>query len=123
MRMRDWSSAVCSSDLEETAGGYAAMLATQPNLIASLVLKDFRRVLAQLPPEQREALVLIGASGFSDEDAAHICGCAIGTLKSRVNRVRNRLADLLQIDPSQDLAGDKAITSILEGKQALRAGC
>src|SRR3546814_6623035 len=59
-------------EVEDTDGGYAAMLATQPNQIASLELKDFRRALAQLPPEQREALVLIGASGFSYEDAAHI---------------------------------------------------
>src|SRR3546814_4496104 len=93
MRISDWSSDVCSSDL----GGYAATLCSQPNQIAALELKDFRRALAQLPPEQREALVLIGASGFSYEDAAHICGCAIGTMKSRVNRGRNRLADLLQI--------------------------
>jgi RNA polymerase sigma-70 factor (ECF subfamily) len=67
--------------------------------------------------------VLIGASGFSYEDAANICGCAIGTMKSRVNRGRNRLADLLQIDSRQDLGGDKSITSMLEGKQALQAGC
>lgn len=110
-------------EVEDSDGGYAAMLASQPNQIAALELKDFRRALAQLPAEQREALVLIGASGFSYEDAARICGCAIGTMKSRVNRGRNRLADLLQIDPAKDLVGDKSISSMLEGKQALRAGC
>jgi len=110
-------------EVEDADGGYAAMLSTQPNQLAALELKDFRRALSQLPAEQREALVLIGASGFSYEDAARICGCAVGTMKSRVNRGRNRLADLLQIDPSKDLAGDKSITGMLEGKQALRAGC
>lgn len=110
-------------EVEDADGGYAAMLSSQPNQLAALELKDFRRALAQLPAEQREALVLIGASGFSYEDAARICGCAVGTMKSRVNRGRNRLADLLQIDPSKDLAGDKSITGLLEGKQALRAGC
>ncbi|MGE5766317.1 MAG: sigma-70 family RNA polymerase sigma factor [Bacteroidota bacterium] len=109
-------------EVEDADGGYAAMLASQPNQLAALELKDFRRALSQLPAEQREALVLIGASGFSYEDAARICGCAVGTMKSRVNRGRNRLADLLQIDPSKDLVGDKSITSILEGKQALQAG-
>lgn len=109
-------------EVEDTDGGYAAMLASQPNQLAALELKDFRRALAQLPAEQREALVLIGASGFSYEDAGRICGCAVGTMKSRVNRGRNRLADLLQIDPSKDLVADKSLTSILEGKQALRAG-
>src|SRR3546814_21024992 len=73
-------------EVEDPDGGYAAMLATQPNQIASLELKDFRRALAQLPPEQREALVLIGPSGFSSEDAAHICGCAIGNMPRRVHR-------------------------------------
>ena len=110
-------------EVEDTDGGYAAMLASQPNQISALELKDFRQALALLPPEQREALVLIGASGFSYEDAARICGCAIGTMKSRVNRGRNRLAELLQIDPSHDLGGDKAMTGILEGKQTLQAGC
>src|SRR5690606_20277076 len=108
---------------EDGDGGYADMLAIQPEQLAALELKDFRQALAQLPAEQREALVLIGASGFSYEDAARICGCAVGTMKSRVNRGRNRLADLLQIDPSKDLVGDKSITGILEGMQTLRAGC
>jgi RNA polymerase sigma-70 factor (ECF subfamily) len=109
--------------VEDADGSYAATLSSQPNQIAAIELKDFRKALAQLPAEQREALILIGASGFSYEDAARICDCAIGTMKSRVNRGRNRLADLLQIDPSQDLAGDKTMTGMLEGKQALQAGC
>jgi RNA polymerase sigma-70 factor (ECF subfamily) len=110
-------------EVEDADGGYAATLSTQANQIAALELKDFRAALAKLPPEQREALILIGASGFSYEDAARICGCAIGTMKSRVNRARNRLADHLEIDPSRDLAGDKTMASVLEGKQALQAGC
>lgn len=110
-------------EVEDADGGYAATLSTQANQIAALELKDFRAALAHLPPEQREALILIGASGFSYEDAARICDCAIGTMKSRVNRARNRLADHLQIDPSRDLAEDKTMSSVLEGKQALQAGC
>ena len=110
-------------EVEDGDGGYAAMLSSQPNQVAALELKDFRKALAKLPPEQREALILIGASGFSYEDAARICDCAVGTMKSRVNRGRNRLADLLQIDPHQDLGGDTTMTSMLEGKRALQAGC
>jgi RNA polymerase sigma-70 factor (ECF subfamily) len=63
--------------------------------------KDLLKALAQLNPEQREALVLVGAEGFSYEEAAEICGCALGTIKSRVNRARLRLAELLG-DPSED---------------------
>src|SRR3546814_19740657 len=78
--------------VEDTDGGYAAMLATQPNQIASLEQKDFRRALAQLPPAQREALVLIGPSGFSYEIAAHFCACSLGPMQSRVNLGRNQHA-------------------------------
>jgi RNA polymerase sigma-70 factor (ECF subfamily) len=58
-------------------------------------MQDFRAVLVRLPDDQREALILVGAAGFSYEEAAEICGCAVGTIKSRVNRARNRLADML----------------------------
>ena len=60
---------------------------------------DFRQALQKLPPDQREALILIGASGLSYEEAAEICKCAVGTMKSRVSRARTRLAELLQYDP------------------------
>jgi RNA polymerase sigma-70 factor (ECF subfamily) len=58
-------------------------------------MQDFRAVLTRLPDDQREALILVGAAGFSYEEAADISGCAVGTIKSRVNRARNRLADML----------------------------
>jgi RNA polymerase sigma-70 factor (ECF subfamily) len=66
-------------------------------------LLDFHAALQQLPNDQREALILIGASGLSYEEAAGICGCAVGTMKSRVNRARNRLAELLSIHSSGEL--------------------
>jgi RNA polymerase sigma-70 factor (ECF subfamily) len=55
-------------------------------------LSDTARALRQLPNEQREALILVGAGGFSYEDAAAICNCAIGTVKSRVARARKALS-------------------------------
>ena len=65
--------------------------------------------------DQREALILVGASGFSYEDAATICGCAVGTIKSRVNRARTRLADLLAIDSVDDFGPDRATRAVLAG--------
>lgn len=109
-------------EVEDADGGYAESLSTQPNQVAALELKDFRAALGKLPTEQREALILIGASGFSYEDAARICDCAVGTMKSRVNRGRARLADLLQIDPQHELGSDKTIASALGGKHTLPAG-
>jgi len=61
-----------------------------------LALDELRMGLAMLPPEQREALVLVGAGGFAYEEAAQICGCAVGTVKSRVSRARQALADILK---------------------------
>jgi RNA polymerase sigma-70 factor (ECF subfamily) len=54
----------------------------------SVEIRDFNRAFRKLPPAQREALTLVGASGFSYEEAAAIAGCPIGTMKSRVSRAR-----------------------------------
>jgi RNA polymerase sigma-70 factor (ECF subfamily) len=67
---------------------------------------ELREALQKLSPDQREALILIGASGFSYEEAAKICGCAVGTIKSRVNRARIRLAELLGIEGAQSFTPD-----------------
>ena len=64
----------------------------------SLELRDFERAFKRLPPSQREALLLVGASGFSYEAAAEVAGCATGTMKSRVARGRTHLARLIDRD-------------------------
>jgi RNA polymerase sigma-70 factor, ECF subfamily len=63
-------------------------------------LLDFQRALQKLPPDQREALILIGASGLSYEEAAEICDCAIGTIKSRLSRARQKLGEMLDVEPT-----------------------
>jgi RNA polymerase sigma-70 factor (ECF subfamily) len=60
-----------------------------------LHLSDMHRALLTLPPERREALLLVGAGGFSYEEAAQICQCAVGTIKSRVGRARAALAQMI----------------------------
>jgi len=62
----------------------------------SLHLADVQRALMLLPVDQREALVLIGAGGLSYEEGAAICGCAVGTMKSRVSRARAALHEILE---------------------------
>ena len=61
-----------------------------------VALNELRLGLAMLPSEQRESLILVGAGGFSYEEAAEICGCAIGTVKSRVSRARRSLQVILE---------------------------
>jgi RNA polymerase sigma-70 factor (ECF subfamily) len=77
---------------------YQNSLSVPPEQPGHLDLADFRSALSTLPSDQREALVLVGAEGFSYEEAAEICGCAVGTIKSRVNRARNRLTEILGND-------------------------
>jgi len=60
--------------------------------LAHIELEEFKAALGAISAEQREALILIGVSGFSYEEAAEICGCAVGTVKSRVSRARTTLA-------------------------------
>jgi len=61
-----------------------------------MALDELRRALIELPDDQREAIVLVGAGGFAYEEAAQICGCAVGTIKSRVSRARKALAAMLE---------------------------
>jgi RNA polymerase sigma-70 factor (ECF subfamily) len=73
---------------------------------------DFRTALATLPADQREALILIGASGFSYEEAAVISGVAIGTVKSRVSRARARLHEMLEVESAGDFGPDRMASAV-----------
>ena len=77
-------------------------------------LELMQRALMHLPQPQREALILVGAGGFAYEEAAEICGCAVGTIKSRVNRARSRLASLLAVDDVEDLGPDRMTRAALQ---------
>jgi RNA polymerase sigma-70 factor (ECF subfamily) len=81
-------------EVEDAEGNYAKTLKTQ---------------------DQREALILVGASGFSYEDAAAICGCAVGTIKSRVNRARSKLSALLYVDGAEDFGPDETVRAVIGG--------
>ena len=67
-------------------------------------------MLDTLPPDQKEALLLVGAEGFSYEDVALMCGCAVGTIKSRVNRARTKLAEILQVTGAADYGPEPVST-------------
>jgi RNA polymerase sigma-70 factor (ECF subfamily) len=100
-------------EVEDADGSYADTLKSHPEQGSHLEFKEFKSALAKLPPDQREALILVGASGFSYEEAAAICECAVGTIKSRVNRARTRLADLLSIESAEDFGPDHTTRAIL----------
>jgi RNA polymerase sigma-70 factor (ECF subfamily) len=90
-------------EVPDPDGAIATKLATAPAQNSHMDLRDLHAALQQLPNDQREALILIGVSGLAYEEAAEICGCAVGTMKSRVNRARTRLANLLSIHAPSEL--------------------
>ncbi len=87
-------------------------------------LSDIHRALLTLPPERREALLLVGAGGFSYEEAAQICGCAVGTIKSRVGRARAALASMIEDGgiPDRSIEDPNAHRAILEELDDVAAG-
>lgn len=89
-----------------------------------LHLSDLHRALLTLPPERREALLLVGAGGFSYEEAANICGCAVGTIKSRVGRARAALTSMMEDGdiPDRALNDPAAHRAILEELDEVAAG-
>jgi len=82
-------------EVEDADGASAARLIVMPDQEDKLALQDLQIALARLSPEHRAALLLVGAEGMSYDDAAAELGCAVGTVKSRVNRARARLAELM----------------------------
>jgi RNA polymerase sigma-70 factor (ECF subfamily) len=101
-------------EVEDVEGTYSAMLAVHPNQQSALDFSNLKLALAKLPAEQREALLLIGGEGLSYEEAARICGVRVGTVKSRVNRARGRLEQLLDVTPEQDLGPEARIQAALQ---------
>lgn len=101
-------------EVEDPDGSYASRLKVQPEQGSRLDFEDLRAALETLPGDQREAVLLVGASGFSYEEAAAICGCAVGTIKSRVNRARSRLTALLAVEDAEDLGPDRLTRAALQ---------
>ncbi|MEZ5774288.1 MAG: sigma-70 family RNA polymerase sigma factor [Hyphomicrobiaceae bacterium] len=93
-------------EVEDIDGAIAERVEVLPSQFGRVELAEVSRALLQLPDEQREALVLVAAEGLSYEEAARIGGCAVGTIKSRVNRARSRLAEILGELPDTLLSDD-----------------
>ncbi len=106
-------------EVEDPEGVMAGQLSVKPSHDGTMAMRDFEAAFSQLNDEQREALTLVGAEGFSYEEAAEMCGCAVGTIKSRTNRARKRLAELMQMEENESLDfTDKATLSVMSGKPA-----
>lgn len=114
-KRRSWR----QSQLDQEAAERTLVAVDDPE--APVALDELRLGLAMLPAEQREALILVGAGGFAYEEAADICGCAVGTVKSRVSRARRALQAILEAgtyDRDGGAAGD-AMRAILADAERL----
>ena len=96
-------------EVQDSDGFYARRLTVPGDQESHLDLDDFRRALTLLPPEQREVLTLIGASGLSYEEAAVICEVGIGTIKSRLSRARSKLVEILALDESSNAPAERKV--------------
>ncbi|HKT53991.1 MAG TPA: sigma-70 family RNA polymerase sigma factor [Caulobacteraceae bacterium] len=99
-------------EVRDETGRYAATLSAAATQEWGVAIRALQAALAQLPDEHREALILIGAAGLTYEEAAEICGCALGTIKSRVNRARARLLKIMDADQPSDAFGDGAQAAV-----------
>jgi RNA polymerase sigma-70 factor, ECF subfamily len=84
--------------VQDVEGKYAAQLSCNPDQEWRLQYGELVQALDRLPVDARDALLLVVGSDMSYEEAAEICGCPVGTMKSRVNRARERLAALMDMD-------------------------
>lgn len=106
-------------EVEDGEGELAAGLAQKPDHDGRLQMREFAEAFELLPDEQREALILVGAGGFSYEEAAEMCGVRVGTVKSRVNRARNKLVEMLGMSESDAMEMTDSVThGIVVGNQS-----
>lgn len=120
-KRRSWRTAPLDIEMAENT------LLANDNPTIPMELLELRAALARLPDDQREALILVGAGGMAYEEAAQVCQCAVGTIKSRVSRARRALETLLSEAGSRrshdhDIRADQAFDDILQQASALAAG-
>jgi RNA polymerase sigma-70 factor (ECF subfamily) len=96
-------------EVDDPQGKRAASLRIGPEQPSHLEFEDVRIALRRLVPVNREALILVGAQGLSYEQAAEVWGVAVGTIKSRVNRARVHLMELLQLETGYQFGPDDVL--------------
>ena len=100
---------------------HADSVASKPDQVAHAEYHELWEAIDKLRPKQREVLIMIGASGLSYDEAAKICGCPTGTIKSRVNRARARLAELLAVPADNHLEPDMAWDAAVDASWSARS--
>lgn len=102
-------------EVRDEAGDYASTLKSPPTQDWTVAMRALQTALSELPTEHREALILVGAAGLSYEEAAEICGCALGTIKSRVNRARAKLLKIMDAAEPADVMAYETLVAANRG--------
>ncbi len=109
-------------EVSDTDGVHAATMFEKPHHDGRLAFTDFSRAFDKLSPEHREVLILVCANGYSYEEAAKMMSVAVGTAKSRANRARARLCELLGLAEGEDiLAEQSGATLAVMGRSGFQA--
>ncbi|WP_435258550.1 RNA polymerase sigma factor [Thioclava sp. FR2] len=109
-------------EVADPEGIHAGSLFERPEHDGRLAFADFSKAFDQLSAEHREVLILVGANGYAYEEAAEMMGVAVGTAKSRANRARQRLCELLGMKSGEDiLGGDASMTMAVMARSGPQA--
>lgn len=106
-------------EVPDIDNAFSDTLSVKPDHDGRLQMMDFKAAFDQLADEHREALILVGASGFTYEEAAETCGVATGTMKSRINRARAKLTELLKLDDDDALELTDSVTMAVVGSRSI----
>ena len=110
-------------EVADPDGAHAATLSVKPAHDGRMAFTDFLRAFDALSDEHREVLILVGASGFSTEEAAEMMGVAAGTVKSRASRARKRLSQLLGLAEGEGMfSGVDAVTDAVMSRATATMG-
>ena len=109
-------------EVPDPEGIHAGRQFVKPDHDSKLAFSEFLVAFDRLTPEHREVLVLVGASGYSYGEAAEMMGVAVGTVKSRANRARARLCDMLGLaegeNPMSDLSPEMMGVAVNQDEEA-----
>lgn len=107
-------------EVEDADGVMAERMSVLPEQHGHMDLIDFKKAFGTLSADQKEVLLLVGAEGFSYEEAAEITSAAVGTVKSRVNRARNALAKALAIESGDSITSNEFVGLARAGHATVR---
>jgi RNA polymerase sigma-70 factor (ECF subfamily) len=106
-------------EVEDADNAFAERISVLPDQDVHMYLVDFKKAFVTLSDDQKEVLLLVGAEGFSYEDAAEITGAAVGTVKSRVNRARVALTKSLGLKSGEDFNSNTEFMGLVRTAQTV----